>query len=440
MKLLTHFPIVVAALSTLCLACSVHAPSEPNLLESVRRHLQSRSVTPPMRTAIRNVRVFDGEKITPPQTVYIDNGTIVESHRFGSGPAVEVNGTGKYLIPGLIDSHLHADSIHLLNTLTSHGVTTAVNMAMYSYPLWTELKSISGLAEMFTCTVGVTSNDDPRRGPNGALYNMSTSLWWQPGESAAHFVDRQFFPGTPSTFMKMIMYPDTETEAPTQEQYDAVVNETRRLGYYTAIHASYLSSYEQAVKAKGDIIQHIASDLPLPQSLIKQIVGNGTHVTPTMTIFRVGTNSVVLQGYLDQNLHGEKGFNQVTSNVAALHKAGVPLLAGTDSAYVAKFNASVPFGIALHCELEFLVEAGLTPAEALRAGTLSAVEVQRLGNRGVISPGMRADLVLLNSNPLANISNTRDIGRVWAGGVEYANVTRNLSLRCRDINLIPYVK
>lgn len=108
-------------------------------------------------------------------------------------------------------------------------------------------------------------------------------------------------------------------------------------------------------------------------------------------------------------------------NTAAMHKAGVPLLAGTDAIGVIP-PIDTPFGLTLHWELEHLVEIGMTPAEALRAATIVPALWHGLEDRGAILPGKRADLVLLNSNPLENITNTRDIAKVWIGGIEYKDV------------------
>jgi imidazolonepropionase-like amidohydrolase len=98
---------------------------------------------------------------------------------------------------------------------------------------------------------------------------------------------------------------------------------------------------------------------------------------------------------------------------AAMHKGGVALLAGSDS-----LDRYVFPGFALHRELELLTEAGMTPLEALRAATSDAAKF--LGREkvfGVVANGAHADLVLLDENPLANISNTRKISAVIREGV-----------------------
>ena len=95
--------------------------------------------------------------------------------------------------------------------------------------------------------------------------------------------------------------------------------------------------------------------------------------------------------------------------VRLMRDAGVPILAGTDQA---------PDGASLHRELELLVETGLSPAEAIAAATSRAAAFLGLiAELGTVEAGKRADLVLLNGDPLADITNTRRIAAVLVGGV-----------------------
>jgi imidazolonepropionase-like amidohydrolase len=95
---------------------------------------------------------------------------------------------------------------------------------------------------------------------------------------------------------------------------------------------------------------------------------------------------------------------------------------GTDALGDVPGLVNSPFGLTVHCELQNFVDAGLGAAEALRAATAVPARLHRLTDRGTVASGLRADLVLLNANPLANISNVRDIARVWVGGLEYEGV------------------
>lgn len=90
----------------------------------------------------------------------------------------------------------------------------------------------------------------------------------------------------------------------------------------------------------------------------------------------------------------------------------VPILAGTD----AKNPGTAP-GISLHRELEYLVKAGLTPERALAPATSVPASAFHLTDRGRIARGMRADLVLLNGDPIADISATHDIRQIWKAGI-----------------------
>jgi imidazolonepropionase-like amidohydrolase len=101
------------------------------------------------------------------------------------------------------------------------------------------------------------------------------------------------------------------------------------------------------------------------------------------------------------------------ASVAALNRAGVTLLAGSDPP-----TAGVTHGVSLLQELELLVRAGLTPVEALSAATARTADAFGLDDRGRIRPGMRADLLLVGGDPTADIAALRRIRRVWRGGAE----------------------
>jgi len=108
-----------------------------------------------------------------------------------------------------------------------------------------------------------------------------------------------------------------------------------------------------------------------------------------------------------------EAFRKRVRFVGMCHRAGVRVIAGTDAWGLGKLIA----GLSLHRELELLCEAGLTPLEALQAATITAARALRSDSEiGSIRPGKRADLVILDADPLASISNTRRINRTIKGG------------------------
>jgi hypothetical protein len=113
----------------------------------------------------------------------------------------------------------------------------------------------------------------------------------------------------------------------------------------------------------------------------------------------------------DQARPYQEAFRHALSIVGALHRAGVVIVAGTDEV--------VP-GHSLHRELELYVQAGFTPMEAIQAATIVPARAMKLDKEvGTIEPGKRADLIIVDGNPIENISNIRKVKTVIANGRMY---------------------
>jgi imidazolonepropionase-like amidohydrolase len=110
------------------------------------------------------------------------------------------------------------------------------------------------------------------------------------------------------------------------------------------------------------------------------------------------------------SVHGS--FEIAAETVRRFHDAGVPVLAGTDVT-----NAGTAHGASVHRELELLVRAGLTPAEALAAATSRTADQFGLDDRGRIGPGLRADVLVVRGDPTTDILATREIVAVIRNGV-----------------------
>ena len=100
-----------------------------------------------------------------------------------------------------------------------------------------------------------------------------------------------------------------------------------------------------------------------------------------------------------------------------LIEAQVPLLAGTDTGLPTAAFGVTSYGTALHGELKLLVDEGMTPVQALAAATSVPARLFYFTDRGLIRPGMRADLVLVEGDPTHDILATRNIVAVWKRGV-----------------------
>ena len=98
--------------------------------------------------------------------------------------------------------------------------------------------------------------------------------------------------------------------------------------------------------------------------------------------------------------------------IHGLIRAGALILTGTDAP-----APGVSYGVSVHSELELLVADGMSPVQALAAATSVAARAFHLSDRGLIRPGMRADLLLVQGNPTENILDTRNIVAVWKRGI-----------------------
>jgi imidazolonepropionase-like amidohydrolase len=350
-----------------------------------------------MKIALTNVRVFDGRRLVPGSTVVIEDALI------GSDPdgARRVDGAGRVLLPGLIDAHVHLGGPHHLAALASYGVTTALDMA--SVPgVTAPLRGLAGQTDIRSACIpaiapGSLHASFPGVGPAGLIGGP---------DEARQFVADRVAEG--ADYIKIVIgSPFADHE---QATIDALVAAAHERGKLAVAHASSSGSVAKAQAAGADILTHAPLDQPLDAAAVAQAVAAGRSVVPTLTMMQAIVSHVAPPG---------ADFGNANASVAALHEAGVPILAGTDANASALIPGGVPHGESLHRELELLAGAGLSTADVLRAATELPATVFGLADRGVIEPGKRADLVLLDDDPIADIRATRSIRRIWIGGIEH---------------------
>jgi imidazolonepropionase-like amidohydrolase len=179
---------------------------------------------------------------------------------------------------------------------------------------------------------------------------------------------------------------------------DAVVSEAKQLHLPVTVHWGNASELPFVVAAGPTQIEHAGYGDPIPDALIGEIVRMGIAVDPTLTVFSA----------LLSPLRFQEG---PLANIRKLARAGAILTAGTDT----PLGATSP-GESLHRELELLVEAGLTPMQAIQAATVRPARVLGRTDLGTVQAGMLADLVVVAGDPLASISATRNVRIVLRDG------------------------
>ena len=408
----------IAALNVISLAgaCPFHAQNEESIsLNNHRRSLPGNC----SKTAIQDIRVFNGWQFSLPQTICFDGGYIINTDGC-DGAEVKINGTGKFLIPGLIDSHVHLTDVQSLENYTSYGCTTAMQMNCRNATQCETLTNQPGLASFMRAGMSAVGNgslhekQDPTRPKNTLIY---------PDTNVTQFTEWQFNNG--SNFHKIT----AELNGPsTQQQIEMVQVAHCQYQKQTMTHASEIAAYNQAAESVTDGIQHVPDDGILDNAIIQKIKSQTQFVTPTLNIFEFAYSNPVLQPFFGITPNSNRSLNHAETNAKLLYEAGVPLIAGTDAIGSITLNGtvvSIPFGLTLHLEMQHLVEiVGMSPAEAINAATREAAKRHRVLDRGEVEVGKRADLVMLNSDPLVSIGNTRDVERVWVEGVEVELVTK----------------
>jgi hypothetical protein len=212
-----------------------------------------------------------------------------------------------------------------------------------------------------------------------------------------------------------------------------VMEEAKRTGNFSLIP-------EDIAKKGNEILDHLSSER-LAQ-MYKTFAKNGTYLTPTLVVERARVyvddiskspdprNKYITKAELEtwkpENdifskyrtpryiAYQRREYRETLKGLKLAQQLGVQLLAGTD--VVAPWTYP---GFSLHDELGLLVEAGLTPLEALRTATINPARFFGMKDVGVIAPGMQANLVLLDADPLENIANTKKVWSVIMRGILY---------------------
>ncbi|MGI8679615.1 MAG: amidohydrolase family protein [Jatrophihabitans sp.] len=360
-------------------------------------------------TLIQRVRVFDGTGVKERTCVLIEGGRIVavDPDLDATGRQV-VDGTDRVLLPGLIDAHVHLHGVENLEQLTRAGVTTALDMACWPRELVDGLRHRRGLTDIRSAGIPATAPGSTHSKMPG---RPEAALVAGPADADA-FVSARVAEG--SDYIKLI----ADVPGPDQATLDALVVAAHRQGRRTVAHAVSAVPYRMALAAGADVITHAPLDAALDEETVAQLRQQGCVTVPTLTMMRAVAERFFGTSDDDPAAPGP-GYHNARRSVGLLHNAGVPILAGTDANTAEGVPANIKHGESLHTELELLVQAGLRPAEAIAAATALPARHFGLTDRGAVTVGLRADLVLVAGDPVADIADMRNTERVWCAGVEH---------------------
>lgn len=417
--------------------------------------------SPPDRVlVIANVTVLpmDGERVLAGQTAVIERGVIT---RLGAAATITIpgaqtiDGTGKYLIPGIVDVHVHLASNPedeqrtILKLFVANGVTTVLNLR--GTPQILELRSAVAAGRIL----------GPRIYTAGPYVN-------EPFVTTPDEVERAVVEQKRAGYDFVKLHGSLSPEAyarlnavARREGIRVVGHAPRNLGLapmfeerqYALAHAEEFL-YDQNNSSRDATLPQIEASIP---ELARSMARARIWLMPNLTAFQMigwqiqDLDAVLARPemrYLPSTVRagwgpetnpytarfGKDKYPGIVARYRVLEKlvrgfqsAGVRLLVGTDA-----MNTGVVPGFSAHDELADLVAAGLTPFEALRAATANAADFLGPGKqRGIVAVGQNADLVLLDANPLTDIANSRRIAGVvlrgkWLSRADIAQMLNDL--------------
>jgi len=388
---------------------------------------------------VRDVRVFDGERTIARANVVVKDGRIVAVAPDAAVPAglPVVDGRGKTLLPGLIDSHVHVDvSPGAQVDALRFGVTTELDMFAVSrdFKTWQAQRpsmARAAGADTWSAGLGVTVKG------GAPLQDLPPDVSLPTLDSAADarkFVDARVAEG--SDYIKLFIENRSEyhdkRSLPTlsRDEVCAVIAAAHADHRLAVAHIQAEWAAREAIDCGADVLAHMIPDDAVGPDFIAlarkhhivamttdavwagisgkdlaQKLAADPRVTPYLSVVQ---NATLLA---TRKKPVPAFFPTALANTKALHAAAVPILAGTDAG-----NPATAHGVSLHEELQILVLAGFTPEQALNAATALPDAVFKLGDRGHVMKGDRADLLLVDGDPTRNISDTLSIDRIWKNG------------------------
>jgi len=392
-------------------------------------------------------RVLTGERRPPIE----DGAFVVNDGRITAvGPrgtikapagATVIDVRGKTIMPAIVDAHSHLGYTDVRTGITAAASYTRDNLLdqlrRYAYygiaatlslgldrgeiPYQLRASPAAGAALFLTAGRGIAM---PNAGPNAdywkdAAYGVTT-------EAEARAAVREVA-GKKVDIVKIWVDDRNKTVTPLPPSlYRPIIAEAHSRGLRVVAHVFYLADAKELLRAGIDGFAHGIRDLEVDEeimTLLKQrpqvfVIPNLPDTPPSIADL-VWLSETLPPRAIDElkktavaSPPRPRLFDVQARSLKKLSAAGVRIAFGTDA------GVGAPYGYSAHTELADMVAAGMTPANAIVAATRTSAEVMRLDQLGTIAAGKSADFIVLDANPLDDITNTRRISRVYLRGTE----------------------
>lgn len=392
----------------------------------------------PAVTAFTGATVWDGTggTILEDATLVVRDGRVVSLEAGGDVPdgVTPVDLSGTFVTPGLVDAHGHVSGRWAHGELDDEIQRVHGDLELFARYGVTTVNSL-GDGEVVVAARDSASPTDPRArlraaGPVITAFDPEAARD-AALENAAIGVD----------WLKLRVDDNLgTTEKMPWDAVAAVLQVGEERGIPVATHLFYLEDAKRLLTMGTDMIAHSVRDVPVDDAFIDQLRESGVCYVPTLTrevstfvyadrpdffddpfFTRHAPPSEVERlsepDFMEEMAESpaaagyREALDQALENVATLSDAGLPVAMGTDAGPPGRFP-----GYFEHLELWMMVDAGMTPEEALRSGTAVAAECARVDDVGTLEAGKWADFLVFQESPLEDIRQTRSLERVYVAG------------------------
>lgn len=322
--------------------------------------------------------------------------------------AQRVDLAGATVMPMMIDTHVHLSTtrealIEDLRARVRFGVSAAMSLGMDGDDAILAMREepIPGAARYFTAGRGITRNEPGR---------TEVPHWVNTPEEARAAVRAEAARGV-DIIKIWVDDRNGQYEKITPELYSAVIDEAHANGLRVTAHIFNLSDAKGLLEAGLDAFAHGVRDMDIDDDFVAMVQARPEVVlVPNLPGRGVPTDYAWLQGRVpaeqlqqlqsqQANPQAQEAFGIQARNLDRLNRAGMFIAMGTDG--------NTPWGA--HVEIEDMVAAGMSPMQAIVAATANGAAFLGISDAGTLAPGKSADFIVLDANPLNDITNTRRI-------------------------------
>ncbi len=362
---------------------------------------------------INNVGLFDGEADRGIVNVGIRNDSIISISKEKISSDSLIDGTGKYIIPGMINGHVHASSLEQLKEGYQYGILANLNMHTGLEDREAEWKKMSLDSIGFPFLFGsghaatVPGGHPTQFSPEMETINDSVSVEQWVDNRIAKRVD---YIKIVRDNLPWLNYPLLETL--TYDQIGQIIRYAKSKGYKTVVHAVTMEDMLAIAKFKPTGFVHMmerTKEHPISDDAFKELAKSGVFVIPNAALWLKSKDGMppFMKEWITEHVFSA---DQFAYYIKKIHDNGITIIAGTDAQ-----SGQLNFGSDFLLELEMYKHAGLSNLDILKTATGNTAKAFEI-SVGLITEGSKPNMLLLSGNPIEDLKYLQEIEKIWKNG------------------------